>query len=494
MTVSDGMGKGGLPESDDCFPPYTVTGYEVNVLDYGAVGDGKADDTEAVQTALSEAKKNNGTIYFPKGIYRLTKQISFTSNCLLAFAEGAMLEATASVRISTMIYAGNHQIFGGSGKYRLTAKNACCNPVWFGAKGDGRTDDTEAFEAALESASAICIPYSEQGYVLGDLRLDRSVKISGLPSADGKRPLLIGKPDSENLFVLAADTIVLERFDVDMSEAGRAAVFFYDTSKSGRDDYRLSDIDVTGAYCVIRDAGVANHYVTNSLTENVNCYSSRGTSFDLKCFWGFVFFRDLVIDNSQTEARYGIRPDFPAVVLQNNAGCIFQRMKIIGDGNVANTQAHGFRYVNDVATWMDECSFENITGQCVRTEGASSHLYFSNLTTTGGTSDAFVFSAVSFLQLHRLTVDGSKGVGSAVGILLKGCQAVQITGCRLERTAGSAVTVTGCRGTSIVECEIRSAGSVGVAEAASQGTAIVGCRFEEGKGEDYTIGGQSGIC
>jgi hypothetical protein len=43
-----------------------------NVQHYGAVGDGKNDDTEAIQRAVNS---DAGAIYFPKGVYRITQPI-----------------------------------------------------------------------------------------------------------------------------------------------------------------------------------------------------------------------------------------------------------------------------------------------------------------------------------------------------------------------------------------------------------------------------------
>jgi parallel beta-helix repeat protein len=46
------------------------------VTDFGAVGDGKTDDTEAIQSAVNQAGiEGGGTVYFPKGVYLLKSSI-----------------------------------------------------------------------------------------------------------------------------------------------------------------------------------------------------------------------------------------------------------------------------------------------------------------------------------------------------------------------------------------------------------------------------------
>jgi hypothetical protein len=59
-----------------------INGAVVNVLDYGAVGDGTANDTAAIQAAIdslsvtsSATSNGSGTVYFPAGNYRITDTI-----------------------------------------------------------------------------------------------------------------------------------------------------------------------------------------------------------------------------------------------------------------------------------------------------------------------------------------------------------------------------------------------------------------------------------
>lgn len=58
----------------------------MNVLDFGAKGDGSTDDTAAFQSALDKAGITGGTVYAPPGLYRI--------NGVLNIPEGVTLEGT----------------------------------------------------------------------------------------------------------------------------------------------------------------------------------------------------------------------------------------------------------------------------------------------------------------------------------------------------------------------------------------------------------------
>lgn len=52
-----------------------IAGAPINVLDFGAVGDGVTDDAPAVQLAIDSAVSGNGIIYFPAGTYLLNASV-----------------------------------------------------------------------------------------------------------------------------------------------------------------------------------------------------------------------------------------------------------------------------------------------------------------------------------------------------------------------------------------------------------------------------------
>lgn len=107
-----------IPRSDWC-----------NVRDFGAVGDGVADDTEALQAgldAISAKNAHNRTLFFPEGTYRVTKTLfqNYTYGAqLLGVGRGSVLRWGGARDPSTRIYwsSGNSRniveglVFDGAG-------------------------------------------------------------------------------------------------------------------------------------------------------------------------------------------------------------------------------------------------------------------------------------------------------------------------------------------------------------------------------------------
>lgn len=77
-----------------------------NVKDYGAVGDGTADDTVAIQSAIDSS---NNIIFFPSGTYKITANVTVPSNTTLhtydAVIKQTNYDGTATISSGTE-YAG----------------------------------------------------------------------------------------------------------------------------------------------------------------------------------------------------------------------------------------------------------------------------------------------------------------------------------------------------------------------------------------------------
>ena len=120
---------------------------------YGAKGDNSTDDRAAIAAADTAAGHN----IFTKGTFRVNSNITISS--VSVFDEGAILKPASgiTITISGAIDAGQYQIFDTSlgGTISITGKTVYAYPEWFGAAGDGSTDDQSALEETISSASAI---------------------------------------------------------------------------------------------------------------------------------------------------------------------------------------------------------------------------------------------------------------------------------------------------------------------------------------------------
>jgi hypothetical protein len=65
-----------------------ISGAVINVLDYGAVGDGATDDTAAIQAAMDAASDGNA-LFFPKGRYVVSSTLNCTREHFRLFGESS---------------------------------------------------------------------------------------------------------------------------------------------------------------------------------------------------------------------------------------------------------------------------------------------------------------------------------------------------------------------------------------------------------------------
>lgn len=84
-----------------------ITGTPVNVLDYGAVGNGVANDYAAIVAARDAARSSGNALYFPQGIYAFATTIDFGADFEeVIFDNGVILKYTGSGNYGITFDAG----------------------------------------------------------------------------------------------------------------------------------------------------------------------------------------------------------------------------------------------------------------------------------------------------------------------------------------------------------------------------------------------------
>jgi hypothetical protein len=84
----------------------------VNAGDYGAVGDGKADDTAAIQAALNAAAKSCPVCLLPAGLYRVNGSLTVPAGVTLCGISGGVPHSEHPVGSVLLAYGGRGQADG----------------------------------------------------------------------------------------------------------------------------------------------------------------------------------------------------------------------------------------------------------------------------------------------------------------------------------------------------------------------------------------------
>ena len=117
----------------------------VNVVEYGAKGNGTTDDSASIQNALNALSSSGGIIYFPKGTYLIKTGLLFYSNQTLFFENGATLLQGASINNLLMSKCASD----------VTGYNGTHDCVIYGATFDGGSYTTNNTLAGIVHAKNI---------------------------------------------------------------------------------------------------------------------------------------------------------------------------------------------------------------------------------------------------------------------------------------------------------------------------------------------------
>ena len=133
----------------------SLTAFAISASDlksFNAAGDAAADDSEAFNKALKAAEASS-QLSIPSGKYLIGSAV-VPASVKLSFAAGAVLKIKpgCTLEINSEIDAPPMEIFNGPGAVSGKPLNHRVYPQWFGARGDGNTDDSNALQNAADLA------------------------------------------------------------------------------------------------------------------------------------------------------------------------------------------------------------------------------------------------------------------------------------------------------------------------------------------------------
>jgi len=146
---------------------------EINPRWYGAVGDGTTNDTVAFAAANTFCETGTQyTVVVDAGTYLFSTDPAMTTPIRLL--PSAILKWSAAINPNLDIIidpSDNTQHFNDGGNSPVLPQGCTVKPQWWGAKGDGTTDDTTAFSraaAACPVGGTFFIPGTTTSYKIGN--------------------------------------------------------------------------------------------------------------------------------------------------------------------------------------------------------------------------------------------------------------------------------------------------------------------------------------
>jgi hypothetical protein len=137
----------------------------ITIRDFGALGDGLHND----RTALVNADAVGTDIYMPRGNYLISSSVTISNRVI--FSENAVLDIPNGVTVTFNggLQAGLFNIFNCSGTGDVVLPSITTSttyPEWWGAKGDGTTDDVTAINKCIAATVGGKVVFSSLEYAV----------------------------------------------------------------------------------------------------------------------------------------------------------------------------------------------------------------------------------------------------------------------------------------------------------------------------------------
>ena len=222
-----------------------------------------------------EAQTNGNTIFVIKYNFTLTGNVTIPANCVLQFKGGSISGTYTITGVNTGIQAGLVKIFNTdltlAGNWNISE----VYPEWFGAKGDGVTDDSDAIQKAILMYCPVyfqckCYGISKQidlvnsTFLKGchtELTVTEGTQLNGnTPNFDNKIGTIKALSSTTSVLNINGNCIVIDGVGIDCDNKSSYGIY--------SDEISRSRIKINN--CYVQKATVANIRISTYLTQITN--------------------------------------------------------------------------------------------------------------------------------------------------------------------------------------------------------------------------------
>lgn len=319
-----------------------------------------------------------------------------------------------------------------------------------GAKGDDSTDDTAAFQAALNAAASVVAPYSAAPYRVS------SIFLIGGKTLRGESDCTIRQTGGGSLIIIRGHNIRVEDLTIRCDLAlSTSRVFLMDTATTGMEYVYIDRIKCFQPWVLLAD-NVGAGLVTNFHMTSVSCRDVRGPGVSVSRLFAFIFCTDVTIDylGNTSGANTG------GFAFSNNAGLIMKDCDVLGTATIGSFPNQiGFNFSNCVAVWLYRCMADTVGSAGFRFS-ACNNFYVTDCSASLCNGDGYVMGDSSTVLTFTGCYAGGRGTlsGAVAGtagfrvvggtnrkITFNGCNATQNTGNGFDIASGSGVMSSACQ-------------------------------------------------
>lgn len=415
-----------------------------SVMDFGAVGNGIANDAAAFVLA-----NNAGPFTIPAGTYRIATNLALTNP--VSIEAGAKISVQAGV---TFTFSGIQDTV---------------SVASFGAVGDGTTNDSAAFQSAINSGAPVFVPYTASGYSLATtVTLPASSSITG----DSFSNIISRVSTSAFAFEITGDDVDISGLRIDCSNVvgGTGAIRI----RSDLGDIKRISIKNIFTYRSnfgLRDTAHASNLIIALTVSDFRMNQHQGPGFYFERAFAYIDFDFCTVDYVNSP----VTPNFKAFSMYGNRGCIFNNCDTTGGTVTASTLDNtGFFFFDCWNVWMNSCIADTLGGAGYDFSASCYYIIMQGCVASLCGKHGFNVTGGNEFQLSTCYTRGRSdqptplanqngfNIVSTDRIVMTGCKVVLATGSGYYTNTVTRATITGCRADLCTGWGVNSVGTNGV--------------------------------
>lgn len=322
----------------------------------------------------------------------------------------------------------------------------------YGAVGDGSTDDSPAFQAAIDSGFPVYVPETASGYLISStLTLQTGAVIYG---SSTNTKLIGGMSSTAFMFEVQGSEILIEGLTLDFTSlpSGAGAVRLR-TDLSSMERIFISDLLTRGANYGVKDEASGSFICVALQMSGIFFRLHRGPGVELQRAFAYLSLERVTVDYVGSSSK-----DFIAYSITGNEGSFWDKVDVTGgtvDGTTTNNV--GFLFDDCVAVWINNCMADTVGSHGFYLRNSSRYFYFVNAISSLCGGHHFFLEDTNEIHMTNCVASGRSNIpGSPANqdgwriddsnrVMLSNCHSLLMTGNGFNLIGAERQTITGCR-------------------------------------------------